>query len=957
MSEITRPSQSHLADLITGADAKFGTSGFRGLASDLTDKRCYICTAAFLLSLMDRGEIKPGSRVAIGMDLRPSSPRILNASAKAIEDVGCVPLSAGEVCSPALAYFGIRTGIPTVMITGSHIPDDRNGIKFTTPRGEITKEDETAIMRRSISYSPSSFDREDGLRSRPKVIPVSEAIWSLYKERYLDFFGPNALQGLTIGVYQHSSVIRDFLVSLYGAMGATVIPFERSEKFIPVDTEAIRPEDVALGKAWAASNKVDALVSADGDSDRPLLAGSDGAWLRGDVLGILVAQSLGAQGVAAPVSCNTALEKCGSFSQVARCKIGSPFVIAAMEDLAAKNISPVVGYEANGGFLLQTPAAHPDGRMLAPLPTRDAVLPHLAVLTKVKARGLSVQDLVAELPPRFTASDRIKNTPTAKTQALLASLAGESVGDTCAKATDLLQPKLGVRATAVDATDGVRITLEGGEIVHFRASGNAPELRCYSEAAIPERAEELIRLGLEIAGEHVAAMCDQHEVFGGLQMSDIPSGQDGSVTQGAARLTFSAPIPLAGVVQNYAWGKPGDVSLVSRYAGINDASKPFAELWFGTHPNGPTTGGFSGSTRVLRDVIAENPREVLGDDVVNTFGSELPLLFKVLSIGQALSIQAHPSKETNPWAGRTDIPRAFSGSHAGYLHWKDPSNYPDDNHKPEIAVALTPLSLLHGFKPVDKLLASFDSTPEMVALVGDARVRNLREARDASAQAAAVKDIYRAVVESSPEDRSKCMTAFLQRLKAGSTGLSWEHAHLEKMFATYGAADVGIPTALLMNWVQVPPGNAVYMGPNELHAYLEGDIIECMAASDNVVRAGLTPKFQDKEELLVMVNTTPGETVIIEPDPIQGSNIASLYRTPAPEFQVIAVHGENTSPETFPASTATFVLCTSGSLTVETSGGAKTLQEGNIVLIPAHAANFTLACKGGKGFVVCVPTK
>lgn len=506
MSEITRPLQSKLGDLITGADAKFGTSGFRGLATDLTDQRCYLCTAAFLLSLMDRGEIEKGSRVAVGMDLRPSSPRILNACAKAIEDVGCVPVSAEQVCSPALAYFGIRNGIPTVMVTGSHIPDDRNGIKFTTPRGEITKADETAIMQRSVSYDPSSFDRDGSLRSQPSVRPVANPVWDLYKERYVSFFGKDALQGLTIGVYQHSSVIRDFLVSLYSEMGATVIPFDRSAKFIPVDTEAIRPEDVQLGKEWAAKNKVDALVSADGDSDRPLLAGSDGAWLRGDVLGILVAQSLGARGVAAPVSCNTALEGCGSFSHVTRCKIGSPFVIAAMEDLAAKDIGTVVGYEANGGFLLQTKVVRPDGRTLEPLPSRDAVLPHLAVLMQVKEREVGVQDLVAELPARFTASDRIKNTPSAKTQAFLASIAGAGDTDPCAKATGLLRPEFGVEATHVDTTDGVRITLASGEIVHFRGSGNAPELRCYSEAATPERAEEIMKRGLAIAGDKVAAL-------------------------------------------------------------------------------------------------------------------------------------------------------------------------------------------------------------------------------------------------------------------------------------------------------------------------------------------------------------------------------------------------------------------------------------------------------------------
>lgn len=429
-----------------------------------------------------------------------------------------------------------------------------------------------------------------------------------------------------------------------------------------------------------------------------------------------------------------------------------------------------------------------------------------------------------------------------------------------------------------------------------------------------------------------------------------------SMTRCAATVNYAYPIPLSGVVQNYAWGKPGDVSLVSRYAGMNDASKPFAELWFGTHPKGPTTGIFDGSSRVLRDVVTENPREVLGADVVNKFGNELPFLFKVLSINEALSIQSHPSKKTNPWAGQRDIPLAFKDNHAGYLRWKDPQNYPDDNHKPEIAVALTTLSLLHGFKPVDKLLASLSATPEMIALVGSERVQALAQAHDASAQAAAVKEIYRAVVESTPEQRATHMGAFHGRLTAGDTPLTWERAHLEKMFATYGAADVGIPTSLLMNWVQVAPGNAVYMGPNELHAYLAGDIIECMAASDNVVRAGLTPKFQDKEELLAMVDVTPAPTVIVTPEPIPGSKISSLYRTPAPEFQVIAVQGENASPEIFATPSVTFVLCTSGSLAIESSGGAMTLQEGQLALIPAQADQFALTCKGGKGFVVSVPT-
>jgi mannose-6-phosphate isomerase len=424
------------------------------------------------------------------------------------------------------------------------------------------------------------------------------------------------------------------------------------------------------------------------------------------------------------------------------------------------------------------------------------------------------------------------------------------------------------------------------------------------------------------------------------------------MTRTAKKPDFTSPILLDGAVQNYPWGKWGDSSLVSRYAGISDASKPFAELWFGTHPKGPTLGCVDGIKRPIGDIIAENPREILGESVVTQFGQQLPFLFKVLSINEALSIQAHPSKSTNPWSGKREMPEAFVNNHAGYLHWKDPKNYPDENHKPEFAVALTNLSLLHGFKPIDQLLASFAATPEMVALVGPDRIQKLAEA----ANKHAVREIYRAVVDSTLEERSTQMATFFERLTAGQTSLTWERPHLEKMFAAYGTADVGIPTSLLMNWVQVPPRSAIYMGPNELHAYLEGDIIECMATSDNVVRAGLTPKFQDKEELLAMIDATPAATTLLAPEPRAGSTISSIYRTPAREFQVLAIRGERNASETFTTSAVTLVLCTAGALEIKTLGGALNLNEGQVALIPAQAREFSLTLLNGKGFVVSVPT-
>lgn len=418
------------------------------------------------------------------------------------------------------------------------------------------------------------------------------------------------------------------------------------------------------------------------------------------------------------------------------------------------------------------------------------------------------------------------------------------------------------------------------------------------------------------------------------------------------------PLQLTGFVQHYPWGKPANQSLVAKYGGVDQGDKPCAELWFGTHPKGPTTVASGEARCELRTLIEQSPEAVLGREVQRRFGSCLPFLFKVLSINEALSIQAHPSKVSNPHGNAPHIPQEFWSDHAGYLHWKDPSNYPDANHKPEIAVALSTLSLLHGFKPVDKLLATLSQIPELAALVGSDNIARLKDcSHDATQAKAIVRDMYQAVVLSTPEQRTEQMGAFAQRLRSGIAGISWEREHLEKMFATYGPQDVGIPTSLLMNWTQVPAGSAVYMGPNELHAYLEGDIIECMATSDNVVRAGLTPKFQDTLELLAMADVVPGETKVLTPRALAGSGIASVYETPADEFQVFRVAGLDGASEQFSHASPSFVICTTGALELETNSRTMVFREGQVALIPAAAGAFSLTLREGEGFVVTVPTK
>ena len=229
-------------------------------------------------------------------------------------------------------------------------------------------------------------------------------------------------------------------------------------------------------------------------SDRPLLADHTGTWLRGDVLGVLCAGMLNAKVVATPVSSNTALERTERFAQCLRTRIGSPYVIAAMQQAMAEGAQGLIcGYEANGGFLLQTDA-QVAGRTLSALPTRDAVLPIVAAL--VAAGSGSVAELVTTLPRRVTYSDRIQEFAPARSKALFDSLLkGETQAARFAD-IDALFAAFAGPVVALDLTDGLRCTFEAGTVAHLRASGNAPELRCYTEAADEPKARELNALVL-----------------------------------------------------------------------------------------------------------------------------------------------------------------------------------------------------------------------------------------------------------------------------------------------------------------------------------------------------------------------------------------------------------------------------------------------------------------------------
>ena len=472
MSDLQRKDKKRIQELMDASGVRFGTSGARGLVTGMTDEVCYAFTAAFLQTVPATTRC-----IALGTDLRPSSPLIAAACAAAIRDAGLAVDYCGQLPTPALACHAQLCGVPAIMVTGSHIPFDRNGIKFYGVHGEILKDDEARISQAEVCLPATPLRAE-----LPEVSPQASLG---YIRRCLEFFPSGFLAGMRLGFYEHSSVARDLLKDILQGFGAEVISLGRTDAFVPIDTEAVSEADLQRARAWAAEHRFDAIVSTDGDADRPLLGGENGDWLRGDIVGILCARYLGATAVVSTVSCNTALELCGAFAKTVRTRIGSPYVIEAIERLNAAGERNVVGFEPNGGFLVGS-SIDRNGRQLSSLLTRDAVLPMLCLLAMAREQGVRVSELPGSLPARYTASDRLQSFSAENSRALLAELrAGIDAGET-------VFGGLYGRVSGIDQTDGLRIFFANNAIVHLRPSGNAPELRCYAEADSSQKALETV---------------------------------------------------------------------------------------------------------------------------------------------------------------------------------------------------------------------------------------------------------------------------------------------------------------------------------------------------------------------------------------------------------------------------------------------------------------------------------
>ena len=459
-----------IKEIIEQSGINFGTSGARGLVTAFTSEVCTAFTLSFLDAMQKKFTYK---KVAVAMDNRPSSPEIAAIICGAIESYGFEVDFYGVLPTPALALQAMSEKNPSIMITGSHIPFDRNGIKFYRPDGEISKEDEIDILNNSNLM----------INVNSNLSQVKEEAAINYLNRYGNYFGKNCLDGLKIGIYEHSSAGRDLYAELFRSLGASVISLGRSDEFVPIDTEAVADIDKKRAKDWSKEYSFDAIFSTDGDGDRPLIADENGNWLRGDIVGLLTAQLLGIEALAVPVSCNTAIEKCGFFKEILRTRIGSPYVIEAFDKL--KDYKSFAGFEANGGFLLGSSLAQ-DEKVLQALPTRDALLPFMVLLTYVVKEKISLSKLVANLPQRFSSSDRIQEFSRENSLKLLQK--GESDPVSLLETFGLKNLKV----VDINQIDGLRLTLDNESIIHLRPSGNAPELRCYVETYSQNDSDNLV---------------------------------------------------------------------------------------------------------------------------------------------------------------------------------------------------------------------------------------------------------------------------------------------------------------------------------------------------------------------------------------------------------------------------------------------------------------------------------
>jgi mannose-6-phosphate isomerase len=388
-------------------------------------------------------------------------------------------------------------------------------------------------------------------------------------------------------------------------------------------------------------------------------------------------------------------------------------------------------------------------------------------------------------------------------------------------------------------------------------------------------------------------------------------------------------------IQHYAWGSLDGIP--SALGVPNPAGGPFAELWMGAHPSAPSKALVEGGRVDLDELIERDPAGCLGRRCVARLGSELPFLFKALSAGTPLSIQAHP--------GKRKAELGFERESLSGVPLDAPErSYRDPNHKPEASVALTPLELLCGVRPIAEIL-------ENVRCLGDPSCDRLVERLARNPGRLELSVLFYGVV-SSEERRKQALlesarTKGSRALESGTVPSGREGAfrwmlRLMELFP----GDIGALAPLLLNLVAVEPGQSVSIAPGELHAYLSGTCLEIMANSDNVIRGALTRKFIDLPELVSVLTFNPEPVVPVEPE--RSADGEEAYPIFVPDFQISRIALEPGSAWKRSSSGPEILLCASGEAEISApSGGALVLSRGQSAFAAADAGAYLASSSGG----------
>ena len=376
---------------------------------------------------------------------------------------------------------------------------------------------------------------------------------------------------------------------------------------------------------------------------------------------------------------------------------------------------------------------------------------------------------------------------------------------------------------------------------------------------------------------------------------------------------------LQGTVQNYSWG--GTTFLPKLLSIENPNHKPFAEYWLGIHAGGPASIEVNQQAVLLSDAIATDPKAALSEPVLNHFGG-LPYLFKVLDVKDMLSIQVHPTKEY--------AKVAFEKEEAAGIALNAPNrNYKDTNHKPEIMLAMSEFWLLHGFKSEAKILETLENIAEFQVLVPLYKSEGL-------------KGLYQFLMEMEQEQVDSLLSPVVKRAlrnkqegKVDRNAPDWWVAKLYENAAGILPIDKGVFSIYLFNIVCVMPGQGIFQDAGVPHAYLEGQNVELMANSDNVLRGGLTPKHIDVEELIHNIKFESIEPVIIEgTKPCMGE---SVYPAPIQDFGIASITLDGSNSYSYEAESMDMFLVVEGGCVVNNQMTIKTGEA--FVVFPGNKLN------------------